>query len=93
MPLANADYTFELFICAAILLEKREMLLRCTDEVQLIQFTNSLQGTLDLNIVLQRAEQAFFGYCNKSVVDCFKKLCTEQKKKSLFGLNLTDLFF
>ncbi|XP_051875172.1 TBC1 domain family member 15 isoform X1 [Pristis pectinata] len=92
LPLANVDYTFELFICAAILLEKREMLLRCTDEVELIQFTNSLQGALDLNIVLQRAEQAFFSYCNKSVVDCFKKLCKEQKKRSLFGLNLMDLF-
>lgn len=36
----NTDFTFELFICAAILLEHRETLLRCTDEVQLIQFTS-----------------------------------------------------
>lgn len=36
----NTDFTFELFICAAILLENREFLLRCRDEVQLIQFTS-----------------------------------------------------
>ncbi len=36
----NTDFTFELFICAAILLENRESLLQCRDDVQLIQFTN-----------------------------------------------------
>lgn len=38
----NTDFTFELFICAAILLENRESLLRCRDDVQLIQFTSRL---------------------------------------------------
>lgn len=36
----NTDFTFELFICAAILLENRESLLRCRDDVQLIHFTS-----------------------------------------------------
>lgn len=36
----NTDFTFELFICAAILLDHRETLLQCRDEVQLIQFTS-----------------------------------------------------
>lgn len=36
----NTDFTFELFICAAILLENREALLHCRDDVQLIQFTS-----------------------------------------------------
>lgn len=36
----NTDFTFELFICAAILLENRESLLRCRDDVQLIQFAS-----------------------------------------------------
>lgn len=36
----NTDFTFELFICAAILLENRESLLQCRDEAQLIQFTS-----------------------------------------------------
>ncbi|XP_043572461.1 TBC1 domain family member 17 [Chiloscyllium plagiosum] len=92
LPSTNNDYTFELFICAAILLEKKELLLKCSDEVELVQFTNSLQGTLNLDRVLERAEQAFFNYCDKSVLDCFKKLCTEEKKKSFFKFKLMDLF-
>ncbi|XP_078070061.1 TBC1 domain family member 15 isoform X2 [Mustelus asterias] len=92
LPVTNNDYTFELFICAAILLEKKDLLLKCSDEVELIQFTNSLQGALNLDRVLERAEQAFFNYCNKSVMDCFKKLCTEPKKKSIFSFKLMDLF-
>nr|XP_046255357.1 TBC1 domain family member 15 isoform X3 [Scatophagus argus] len=36
----NTDFTFELFICAAILLENRESLLQCQDDVQLIQFAS-----------------------------------------------------
>lgn len=36
----NTDFTFELFICAAILLENRESLLQCRDEAELIQFTS-----------------------------------------------------
>lgn len=36
----NTDFTFELFICAAILLENRESLLQCRDDAQLIQFTS-----------------------------------------------------
>eukprot|EP00062_Callorhinchus_milii_P020585 gi/632976399/ref/XP_007904774.1/ PREDICTED: TBC1 domain family member 15-like [Callorhinchus milii] len=92
LPSANTDYTFELFICAAILLEKRQALLNCMDEVELIQYTNSLQGKLDLNSVLQRAEEVFFSYCNKSVLDCFKKSSMEQKKRGLFSFKLMNLF-
>lgn len=36
----NTDFTFELFMCATILLENRDTLLRCRNEVQLIQFTS-----------------------------------------------------
>lgn len=39
-PAFNTDFTFELFICAAILLDNRESLLQCHDDVQLIQFTS-----------------------------------------------------
>nr|XP_024656084.1 uncharacterized protein LOC112431652 [Maylandia zebra] len=52
----NTDFTFELFICAAILLEHRESLLQCPDDFQLLQYTNGLQGTLDLNSILKKAE-------------------------------------
>ena len=40
LPAFNTDFTFELFICAAILLDNRESLLRCRDDVQLIQFSS-----------------------------------------------------
>ncbi|XP_051535107.1 TBC1 domain family member 15-like isoform X2 [Myxocyprinus asiaticus] len=36
----NTDFTFELFMCATILLENRDTLLNCRNEVQLIQFTS-----------------------------------------------------
>lgn len=36
----NTDFTFELFMCASILLENRDALLSCKNEVQLIQFTS-----------------------------------------------------
>ncbi|MFT7800653.1 TBC1 domain family member 15-like [Arapaima gigas] len=62
----NREFTFELFICATILLEHRETLLKCGTDVQLIQFTNSLQGTLDLNSILKKAEEHFYDYCKRS---------------------------
>ncbi|XP_053743352.1 TBC1 domain family member 15 isoform X1 [Synchiropus splendidus] len=77
----NTDFTFELFICAAILLENRENLLRCKDEVQLIQFTTSLQGTLDLNHTLQKAEQHFYNYCKSCAWDYLNARCGSQKSK------------
>lgn len=50
----NTDFTFELFICAAILLENRESLLQCRDEVQLIQFTSRLVCTMRRENLIMR---------------------------------------
>ncbi|KAG7269043.1 hypothetical protein CRUP_003664 [Coryphaenoides rupestris] len=41
----NVEFTFELFICATILIDNRDSLLRCSDEVQLIQFTSRERWT------------------------------------------------
>ncbi|KAJ4931049.1 hypothetical protein JOQ06_025349 [Pogonophryne albipinna] len=71
----NTDFTFELFICAAILLENRESLLRCRDDVQLIQFTSSLQGTLDLNSTLKKAEHHLYNYCKRCAWDYMNECC------------------
>ncbi|KAJ0000280.1 hypothetical protein NQD34_012122 [Periophthalmus magnuspinnatus] len=73
----NPDFTFELFICAAILLENRGFLLRCRNDVQLIQFANSLQGTLDLNSTLKKAEQLFFDYCKRRSWDYLSRHCQQ----------------
>ncbi|XP_072572524.1 uncharacterized protein [Paramormyrops kingsleyae] len=65
----NQEFTFELFICATILLEHRETLLKCQNESQLIHFANSLQGMLDLNYTLKKAEEHVYNYCKRSACD------------------------
>ncbi|XP_026227516.1 TBC1 domain family member 15 [Anabas testudineus] len=89
----NTDFTFELFICAAILLENRECLLRCRDDIQLIQFTSSLQGTLDLNSTLKKAERHFYNYCKRCAWDYMNVHCRAQKSKEEdFLYQLRSLF-
>lgn len=117
----NTDFTFELFICAAILLDHRETLLQCRDEMQLIQFTSrfvawlryvslffflshhrfsiflipqsqwwhyccihfgcSLQGTLDLNSTLKKAEHLLYNYCKRYAWDYINGHWRAQKTK------------
>lgn len=77
----NTDFTFELFICAAILLENRDALLRCRDDVQLIQFTSSLQGKLDLNSTLKKAEHHLYNYCKRCAWDYMNGRCRTHKNK------------
>nr|XP_029133807.1 TBC1 domain family member 15-like isoform X1 [Labrus bergylta] len=77
----NTDFTFELFICAAILLENRDALLKCRDDVQLIQFTSSLQGTLDLNSTLKKAEHHLYNYCKRCAWDYMNGHCRTHKSK------------
>ncbi|XP_029359522.1 TBC1 domain family member 15 [Echeneis naucrates] len=89
----NTDFTFELFICAAILLENRESLLQCQDDVQLIQFTTSLQGTLDLNSTLKKAEHHFYNYCRRCAWDYMNGHCRAHKsKEDDFFYQLRSLF-
>ncbi|XP_069552351.1 TBC1 domain family member 15 isoform X1 [Brachyistius frenatus] len=93
LQVINTDFTFELFICAAILLENRESLLRCRDDVQLIQFTSSLQGTLDLNSTLKKAEHHFYNYCKRCAWDYMNGRCTAHKSKDEdFLYQLRSLF-
>lgn len=117
----NTDFTFELFICAAILLENRDSLLQCRDDVQLIQFTSrfvfmlrhkimiikcgnlcvgetfavlcSLQGTLDLNSTLKKAELHFYNYCKCCSWGYMNVHCRAQKSKEEdFLYQLRSLF-
>ncbi|KAK3752552.1 hypothetical protein QZH41_013422, partial [Actinostola sp. cb2023] len=68
----NKDFTFDLFICLAILKEYRGLFSKCT-EVSLVYNTiNSLSMKMDLNTILVKAEELFFRYCRKSVIDCFE---------------------
>ncbi|XP_056901539.1 TBC1 domain family member 15 [Takifugu flavidus] len=77
----NTDFTFELFICAAILLENRESLLQCRDDAQLIQFTSSLQGTLDLNSILEKAESHLYNYCKRCTWDYMSGQCSADESR------------
>ncbi|XP_051921456.1 TBC1 domain family member 15 [Hippocampus zosterae] len=89
----NTDFTFELFICAAILLDHKDTLLQCQDEVQLIQFTSSLHGTLDLNSTLKKAEHHFFNYCKRCAWDSMNCRCRAHKSKEEdFLCQLCSLF-
>ncbi|XP_019741947.1 TBC1 domain family member 15 isoform X2 [Hippocampus comes] len=89
----NTDFTFELFICAAILLDHKDTLLQCQDEVQLIQFTSSLHGTLDLNSTLKKAEHHFFNYCKRCAWDSMNCHCRAHKSKEEdFLYQLRSLF-
>ncbi|KAJ8289773.1 hypothetical protein GJAV_G00005170 [Gymnothorax javanicus] len=92
MQSINTEFTFELFICAAILLQHRDALLGCQNEAQLIQFTNSLQGTLDLNSILKKAEDHFYHYCKKSVWDHLNGDQTRKTKEDQFIHQLRSLF-
>nr|XP_020444518.1 TBC1 domain family member 15-like [Monopterus albus] len=77
----NTDFTFELFICTAILVENRESLLQCRDDAQLIQFTSSLQGTLDLNSTLKKAEHHFYNYCRRCAWGYMNGQCRAHKSR------------
>ncbi|XP_073673539.1 uncharacterized protein [Garra rufa] len=89
----NTDFTFELFMCATILLENREALLSYRNEAQLIQFTSSLQGKLDLNSTLKKTEEHFYNYCKRSAWTYMSGHCRIRKsKEDHFLYQLRNLF-
>ncbi|XP_030606436.1 TBC1 domain family member 15 isoform X2 [Archocentrus centrarchus] len=93
LPAINTDFTFELFICAAILLEHRESLLKCRDDAQLLEYTNSLHGTLDLNSILKKAEHHFYNYCKRCAWDYMNDRCrVDRNKHEDFFYHLRSLF-
>lgn len=65
----NQDFTFELFVCVAILRTYREELLKARDVADVFTFINGLVGKMNLNTVLSMAEKVFFDYCAVSVTD------------------------
>ncbi|KAK1786337.1 hypothetical protein P4O66_018040 [Electrophorus voltai] len=99
----TTEFTFDLFICATVLLENREALLSCKNEVQLIKFTNSLElklvyvcslkGTVDLNHSLKKAEEHFYNYCKRLAWACVDSRAQNHKSKhEHFLYQLRSLF-
>ncbi|XP_056457911.1 TBC1 domain family member 15 isoform X1 [Gadus chalcogrammus] len=89
----NAAFTFELFICATILIDHRDALLRCRGDGQLIQFTTRLQGTLDLDSILRKAEEHFYNYCKRCAWDFMNGGRPPSGNKEDFFYQLRSLFF
>ncbi|XP_061426707.1 uncharacterized protein LOC133354128 isoform X1 [Lethenteron reissneri] len=92
LPSVNADYTYELFVCACILLENRPALMACNDMMSIVEFSNSLLGTLDLAAVLRSAEELFYSYCRQSVLDCFADGRAKSRPRGFLASRLSQMF-
>lgn len=66
------NYSFEVFVCLAVLKEYRKSLLKCSEVSSVYNTIHGLSMKMDLNIILMRAEELFYKYCRKSVVDSFQ---------------------
>eukprot|EP00911_Craspedida_sp_UC1_P001954 UC1_evm1s1501 len=49
-----------------MLIEHRAQLLACKDLADIFTFVNSLVESMDLDAILDKTEEVFFGYCRKS---------------------------
>lgn len=78
----HQEYTFDLFVCVAVLMEHREGLMACTDQNLVFQYISSFTMKLDVETVLQKSQELFFLYCKKSVLDCFRQDCDLLKPSS-----------
>lgn len=68
----NADFTFDLFVCLAILVSNRAELSKCNDLASIYNTVNGLSMNMNLNTMLAKAESLFLSYCRNSVADCFQ---------------------
>lgn len=65
--LPQTKYTFELFVCIAILKLYRKDLLKAGDVADIFTFINGLVMKMNLDHVLATAESCFFDFCRLSV--------------------------
>ncbi|KAL3884424.1 hypothetical protein ACJMK2_024563 [Sinanodonta woodiana] len=77
---SEAEYTFELFMCVALLKECRSSLMQCTDSADVFLCINGLK--IDLDNILEKSEQLFFLYCKKTVEESFLIVESPQKSTS-----------
>lgn len=74
VPISNSDFTFDVFMCATILIMKRALLFDCKDASDVFQLICGLNAKLNLDEILQMTESLFFKYCKKSVSECFQMI-------------------
>lgn len=65
----ECHYTFDLFMCVALLQECRPDLMECTDTAAVYSVINGL--TINLDEILLKSADLFYRYCKKSVEDSF----------------------
>ncbi|XP_077983590.1 TBC1 domain family member 15-like isoform X2 [Glandiceps talaboti] len=68
----NMDFTFDLFICIAFLINMRQVILHCEDTAEVFLTVNGAFCSSSLDEVLCRAESVFLTYCRKSALDSFQ---------------------
>ncbi|XP_001627200.2 TBC1 domain family member 15 isoform X2 [Nematostella vectensis] len=68
----DSAFSFDLFVCLAVLREHRYLFLKCKEVSGIYNTMNSISMKMDLNTILVKAEDLFFHYCRKSVMDCFE---------------------
>lgn len=66
--------TFNLFVCVAVLMENRRELFSCTDVTAVIQCMTSMPRKMAVTQIINKAEELFYSYCQKSVIDSFQIL-------------------
>ncbi|XP_066923802.1 uncharacterized protein [Clytia hemisphaerica] len=68
----SPEYPFDIFLCVAMLVECRHMIMGNPDITAVYQILSNLPNTLDLQNILRRSEELFYRYCRKTTVDCFQ---------------------
>jgi len=86
----SPEYPFDIFVCVAMLVECRKMIMETSDINSVYQVLSNLPTTMDLQNILRRSEELFYQYCRKSVVDCFQvidelEVLDFKRKKSQFS--------
>ncbi|XP_060075188.1 TBC1 domain family member 16-like isoform X2 [Ylistrum balloti] len=73
------DYTFELFMCLALLMDCRKDLLNCVDSAMVFSTINSLK--INLEETLTKAAKLFYKYCKKTVEESFLMIEPPKSKR------------
>jgi hypothetical protein len=63
----NLEFTFDIFMCVAILVEHRECILKTEGAIELLSFINGLTNNMKVSEVLQATQQLVYKYCGSAV--------------------------
>lgn len=75
----SLDYTFELFMCLALLMGCRKDLLTCVDSAMVFSTINNLKINLEQTLI--ESAKLFYKYCKKTVEESFLLIDTPKLSK------------